>query len=310
MRSDWLAQYLVRHAEPLNHAYRLARQGDPVRFAATVSQFIRESLDPLLARLDHWAPEHKSALAETAYHSGLTMARHGWLTGDHRAVTDLLFLQVLPDWLSPHPEAAPRMMIQLLNALTHLPETSQRARLLAHWQSYLPKPDVTPDTLLVLGWMSGLPQFREAALEALRRHAALSTALAIGDPELFRHPWWQGPERGWYTRHVELGASVWLGGDFTSRPRLVVSAGHTLVQAGADCWRLHADAFGQVLLPCARPQVTSQPLPDGVEVPDHLRLNWRDVDQPRQCLERPHDWVVSFHTRYAVLVIPKVGDSR
>ncbi len=306
MQSDWLAHYLVRQAGPLNQAYRLARQGDPVRFAQLFRRFVLESLDPLLAGLDHWQPEHKAALAEAAYQSGLTMAQHGWLASEHQAVTDTLFQQLLPDWLSPYPEAAPRLLTQLLNTLAHLPDAQQRAALLTHWQRCQPEPDITPDALVVLGWMSGLPQFREAALAAMHRRPELSTILAIGDPARYAHPWWQGPQRQWHTAAVRLGASVWLGGEFAGRPELRTANRHTFIQAGNDCWQLFIDAFGQTLLPHAQPP-ESDPAPGCTRLPAHLASHWREADRPHQCLEREHDWVVSFHTSYAVLVIPKKG---
>lgn len=306
MQSDWLAHYLVRQAEPLNQAYRLARQGDPVRFAQLFSCFVQESLDPLLAGLDHWQHEHKAALAEVAYHSGLTMARHGWLAPEHQAITDTLFRQLLPAWLSPYPEAAPRLLTQLFNTLAHLPNAHQRASLLTHWHHCQPKPDITPEALVVLGWMSGLPQFRDAALAAMHRRPELSTTLAIGDPTLYEHPWWQGLQGQWQTTAVRLGASTWLGGEFSCRPELRIGIGHTFIQAGNDCWQLFIDAFGQALLPHTQPS-ESEPVPDCTHPPGHLASHWREADRPRQCLERAFDWVVSFHTSYSVLVIPKMG---
>lgn len=308
MHSDWLAQYLVQQAEPLNHAYRLARQGDPARFANAFSQFVLEALDPLLTELDHWATEHKAALTETAYESGLIMARRGWLAPEHQAVTGLLFKQLLPEWLSPYPEDAPRLLTQLLNTLSHLPDVSQRSRLLSHLQTCLPTPDDTPDALLILSWMSGLPHFRDAALKTMNRRPGLAERVVEGDPAWFQNPWWQGPRLQWQTRPVEVGKSIWLGGEFTSRPRLLVTPEHTLIEAGTDCWQLHIDAFGQTLLPHARTHPPSQPVAECTQIPAGLASSWRDSEQPRQCLERPYDWVVNFHTCYAVLVIPKAGD--
>lgn len=308
MRSDWFAHYLILQAEPLNLAYRLARQGDPARFAEAFSGFVREGLDPLLARLDHWPAEYKLALAETAYHSGLTMVRHGWLAPEHQAVTIHLFQQYLPDWLSPYPEDAPRLLTLLLNALSHLPGVYPRSRFLDIWHACLPTPEATADTLLLLSWMSGLPQFRDAALAAMHRCPDLVATLGLGDPALFDHPWWLGPQRQWHSCPVELGGSVWLGGEFTNRPQLLTAAGHTLVQAGGDGWQLHADAFGQLLRPHRHDHPVGVAVPECAQAPARLTEYWREFDQPRQCLERRHDWVVSFHNRYAVMVIPKVGD--
>ena len=54
MRSEWLAQYLVQQADTLNHAYRLARQGDQGEFARSFSGFLLEALGPLMLALDPW----------------------------------------------------------------------------------------------------------------------------------------------------------------------------------------------------------------------------------------------------------------
>ena len=77
MRSDWLAQYLVQQADALNHAYRLARQGDQAEFARSFSGFVLDALDPLLLALEPWPATNKAALAETAYQAGLTLVRRG-----------------------------------------------------------------------------------------------------------------------------------------------------------------------------------------------------------------------------------------
>lgn len=307
MRSEWLAQYLTCQAEPLNQAYRLARQGDPVRFADAFSGFIRELLDPMLVGLDHWPGESKAALTEAAYHSGLAMARHGWFAPEHKVVSAPLFQQILPAWLLPYPDDAPRLLIHLLNALSHLPSIPQRSQLLVNFQACLPSPDVVADTLVLLCWMSGLAQYREAALVAMNRCSDLLTTLGLGDPKQFENPWWQGAQKQWRNSPVELGASVWLGGEFTNRPQLATAAGQLLIQAGDDVWQLYADAFGQLLHPHhqAYPKIVA--VPACAQVPFGLASHWREFDQPRQCLERPHDWVFSFHNRYAVLVIPKVG---
>ncbi|MFP3977384.1 hypothetical protein [Marinobacter sp. KMM 10035] len=310
MHSGWLAHYLVRRAEPLNQAYRLARQGDPVQFANTFSCFIRDALDPLMSELDCWSSEHKAALTETAYHCGLAMVRHGWLTSEHQAVSIPLFRELLPAWLAPYPEDAPGMLTRLLNALSHLSGSNQRAHLLAYWKTCLPTPEAAPDTLLVLGWMSGLPQFREAALEGMRRRPELTVVLGLGDPTLFQNPWWQGSQGQWYTSPVVLGASVWLGGEFSSRPQLLTDSGHTFIKAGSDCWQLHVDAFGQALLPQRQDNLEGVPALEYRAAQHRLAPNWREFDEPCQCLERPYDWVVSFHNRYAVMVIPKAGDLR
>lgn len=308
MHSNWLAQFLVQQSEPLNQAFRLSQQGDPTQFANIFSGFVKDALDPLLVALDHWSPEHKIALTETAYHSGLTMARHGWLTPEHQAVSGALFRQLLPEWLSPYPDEAPRLLVQLLNGLSHIPTIKQRGQLLVHWRTCLPTPDATPDTLLVLCWISGLPQFREAALVAIQRNPELTETLALGDPKCFDHPWWQGPQLQWRHCPVELGASIWLSGEFTHRPLLVSTPTHTLIQVRKDYWQLHADAFGQRLLPHRQGHSRSLPVPECTQTPVHLAKWWREFDQPRQCLQRQYDWVISFHNRYAVLVIPKAGN--
>ncbi len=307
MRSDWLAQYLVNHADALNHTYRLARQGDPTQFANTFSHFIYAALDPLLAALNHWTVEYKVALTESAYACGLAMVRHGWWTPDYQDISVRLFNEVLPSWLSLYPEQAPHLMTQVLNALTHLPRPEQRAQHLSYWQKCLPSPEVTPDALLIVSWLSGLPQFRSAALEAMQRQPELLKTLAIGDSDGFKHPWWRGPQQSWQTRPVALGSSMWMGGMFSCRPRLLVTPEYTFVQSGNEFWQLYIDTFGQLLMPRSSDNIPSDLRPAGTRIPAHLSVHWRPSDEPCQCLERPHDWVVCFHNRYAVMVIPKDG---
>ena len=111
MRSDWLAQYLVQQADTLNHAYRLARQGDQAEFARSFSGFVLDALDPLLLALEPWPAANKAALAETAYQVGLTLVRRGWLAAEQRALTVELFTTVLPRWLAPYPADAPRLLL-------------------------------------------------------------------------------------------------------------------------------------------------------------------------------------------------------
>ena len=308
MKSEWLAHYLTRQADSLNQAYRLARQGDPVQFASAFGRFVQHNLDSLLTSLDQWSPSNKAALCETAYQCGLTLTRHGWLRAEHQPVTDRLFQQLLPTWLAPYPDAAPRLLTQLLNALSHLPDAGQRTGLLDHWQRCLPAPDATPDALLMFSWMAGLPQYRDAALHALHRHPDWLKTLALGDPEAFEHPWWQGSTLGWHSAQVHLGASHWLGGDFTARPRLLIAPGQTLVQAGQECWHLYIDAFGQTLLPTASHHPMLLPVPECKRLPTVLAHLSQGIETPRQCLERRHDWVVSFHDSYALRVIPKTGE--
>ena len=310
MQSTWLAQYLVKQADALNQTYRLARQGDSVQFASSFSAFILEALDPLLANLEHWAPARKAALTDTAYQSGLVLLRSGWLVGDQRDLANHLFAQLLPEWLAPYPEQGPRLLLQLLNTLSHLPSVNQRTRLLEQWQRCLPNPEATPDSLLVLGWMAGLPQYRLAALAALERQPDLAKVLDLGATQLFAHPWWQGPQAGWQSEPIVLGASTWLGGEFSDLPQLLTTSEHTLIRAGGDCWQLHADAFGHVLLAHRSGQAQLVPELGSARLPTNLANRLRDFDQPRQCLEQPHEWVISFRNRYAVMVIPKTGDSR
>ncbi|WP_028670773.1 hypothetical protein [Saccharospirillum impatiens] len=308
MQSDWLAQYLTQQSGPLNQAYRLARQGDPAHFANAFGHFVQQDLDPLLAALGHWADACKTALCETAYQSGLTMARHGWLTPGHQPITDRMFQQVLPTWLAPYPDAAPRLLTQFLNTLSHLPDAGQQTRLLDYWERCWPTPDKTPDALVIFSWMSGLPQYRQAAIAVLQHHPDWLEALGMGNAAAFEHPWWQGKTLQWHRDPAQLGASHWLGGDFPGRPRLLIAPGMTLVQAGQEYWHLHADAFGQVLLPTAYRHPLLLPVPDCKQLPAELSPLWQETEMPRQCLERRHDWVVSFHASYRLLVIPKIGD--
>ncbi len=307
MRSDWLAQYLVQQADTLNHAYRLARQGDQAEFARSFSGFVLDALDPLLLALEPWPAANKAALAETAYQVGLTLVRRGWLAAEQRALTVELFTTVLPRWLAPYPADAPRLLVQLLNTLSHLPSAAQRGSLLEQWQRCNPAPDATPDHLLILGWMAGLPEFRSAAVTALGRQTALAEHLHLGEPEQLAHPWWQGTTAGWRTAPLEFGASTWLGGEFAALPVLLVAADQTLIQAGDDCWQLHADAWGHKLLAHTPEHADPVSIQDLQQLPPGLNDNWRSFDLARQCLERRYDWVVSFHNSFRIMIIPKVG---
>lgn len=307
MRSEWLAQYLVQQADTLNHAYRLARQGDQGEFARSFSGFLLDALDPLMLALDPWPAANKAALAETSYQAGLTLARRGWLAAEHRALTVELFTRVLPTWLAPYPADAPKLLVQLLNTLSHLPSAAQRSKLLERWQRCNPAPDAAPDHLLVLGWMADLPEFRSAAVAALGRQPTLAKHLQLGEAAQLAHPWWQGATAGWRTAPLELGASTWLGGEFSALPVLLTSAEQTLIQAGDDCWQLHADAWGHKLLAHRPERAAPVPVQDLQQLPPGLSEHWRSIDLARQCLERPYDWVVSFHNSFRIMIIPKSG---
>lgn len=308
MRSEWLAQYLLKQADTLNQSYRLARQGDQAEFARCFSGFLLDALDPLMAALDHWPSVNKAGLTEVTYQAGLTLVQRGWLATQQRDLTLALFTRVLPQWLAPYPADAPRLLVQLLNTLSHLPTAAQRSNLLSQWQCCRPTPDTAPDYLLILGWMAGLPEFRTAAVAALSRQPALVAQLQLGAPEHFAHPWWRGPERGWQAEPVVLGAATWLGGEFSELPVLLMAGGHTLIQAGDDCWQLHVDTWGHKLLPHSPEQATPVPTQDLLQLPAALGTPWRSYDQVRQCLERRHEWVVSFHNSYRLMIIPKTGD--
>jgi hypothetical protein len=127
---------------------------------------------------------------------------------------------------------------------------------------------VLRDLAAVVAWRSGLPQYRDGAIErwqalpvALR---ALSLGLAAGQPlaedtaDRLRNPWWNpaaGSEEPPAVPFLaaRCGGFRGFGGPFRQPPRAIVLDDRLLASDGEGHWEIHADCFGAALLPVPEP---------------------------------------------------------
>ena len=253
MSSSWLATQLRARADDYNRQFRIARHQTATLSAEDMAAYVQQCLVPLFDGLTQaaqpWSNAELEALLDDCYLHGLGLCRSRWLTATTWPLLIQLYARLLPQWLAPYPDQAGSLVTRLLNTLLKLPGTHAWTPFLARWQMVMPKPDQVDDYLLILAWLSGLAEYRYAALQRYQSNPSGFEPLLPSHPERIAERWWNTQQDHWVKTPLRIGGSVILGGDFTCQPQLFSDDRLPIICSGELAWHVYADAYGLRLLP-------------------------------------------------------------
>jgi hypothetical protein len=286
------AQALLAQRDRRNSQFAAARHRYPHLEAAAFSEFLRDTLAPIVNAVAVVAPAETASVTDVLYELSLDLLGQE-LLGPAAADPALT-----PGWrqllasLAGHVAAAPRMAVAALtNAMLNLAQTPGARPV--EWACDLTAlAPVCPDvpTLLaagqVLAWRAGLAHFRQGALAVCRTLPPIVAAAALGLPpdaaspadptvviERLSRDCWLEPraaltgDRPSALRLVRrAGAFRGFGGLFQAPPT-VSFAGQFVVRAAERAWVLTADRFGATFHP-----IDPASLPPSPGPPSHFRV--------------------------------------
>lgn len=301
-----LARALGSRRDEYNQRFVQARRQRAELDATELLQFLRAGADPLVRGVDGqpgWDADRLDRLVSHAFDAALELGGQR-LLGVHaaRPLLERAWQGVLPAALARWPQwPAADAIAALCNALFHLvqAEGARPADWLAKQQRVLPH-CADPQTWLRAGqvgaWLSGLAQYRDAALDLLRDLPPTIAGQLLGltpdrsvEAALLRlreDPWFN-PVLPTPTASLRVTATVGafrgFGGLFPQPPLLSAQGEHLYVRSGEHCWQLLADAFGQHL---ARvPPSSFEAGGRGQPLPPDLKLKGERIEQAGQVLD-------------------------
>lgn len=275
------ARILEENRQTWNAHFAMAKREHKRLDGPAVLEFLRETLAPIVDAVDAVAPERAATVAERLYVLSLPLLARDLIGPAARrpALNDgFSLLPALAHRLVEAPDRLPRAII---NALHHLDQGARPA----DWVLRIVELDRVArslDELLeagkVLGWVCGLAQFRESALDvaATLRPALLGAVLGVtladetardGLVARLRADPWLNPARdtGRQLRVVaQAGGFRGFGGAFLRPPRVALVDGTLLLTDGESTLSLYADAFGTMLLRTLTPFPSAQPASPGL----------------------------------------------
>ena len=258
MLSPALTSVLSSERDYFNVRFELYKHRYPKLEGEVFKGFVLETLVPFADEAARVVPERLPSIVHATYDVGLSLVGQG-LAGPGARVTsiELGLRRLAPRWVRFIAEEPERVLSALCNALHHLGLT--RGARLERWVEDMERlaPAVASvEELLRLGqvaaWCAGLSHYRSGALtlcdqlpEAINRallRVPTTTSWADARVALAANPWHdpagEAPQLRW------VGGFRGLDGLFVEPPRVAASGEQILVESGAECWLLVADAFG------------------------------------------------------------------
>ncbi len=313
--SPALAQALADRRKTFNGRIAAARSRNPAFETDAFSQFLADTLDPLLAAVLAVRPDGGAAFVDAAFDMGIALVQSGWAGGQPRA--DLvrgLWRDVAPNLatiVATHPR-------ETLGALTNatIKLSQEKAVRLQGWMQTMRAHGGKASSAAelramatVAAWRAGAAHLREAVL-AIQMTPTLA-CLAVGADKTAdwatlvagytAHRWWT-PDGSAPPDGHRLGDFTGFGGRFGAPPRLGVLGDTFMLSSGEVHFVLDADAYGATLRPASREDgdaaVPAQPA--SLVHGDRLRADDRTVP-----CDWPQDGLYLAQTRDSIAVVSR-----
>lgn len=323
--------WLRRERSGLNAAFEAARVRYPALSADAALDWLRADVAPAVAAVAAIEPAAAARVGQTLYELGLVLLGQQLLGPQARspliAAALTLLVREAPALLAREPA---RLSGACANAAHHLGQhrgvrPTQWLEGLRRALPHCREVDTALDAGLVAAWLSGLPQYRDSALErAARLPDAVLAALLGTAPEpalqtrLAADPWFQPgpPPLPLAAIRARVGDFRGLGGEFIVPP-VVVGDGES-VHAVSAGWsgQLLADAWGAQLigtLPIGWP-APALALPPGYRLsgalltaPDGSRLELARYGPPTGIAWTRQLLALSFRDSHRIHVLARYG---
>jgi len=259
--SEPFARLLRASRDDLNARFAEARQRLPQLAGDAFSDFLVNSVDPLLRAVDAATPDRVDAVALAAYDIALELV--GQRLAGSRARDNAIgatWARVLPASARLVAAEPSRVLASLSNAAHQVAGTPGAKP--GTWlddMRRLAASCATVDELLRVGqvaaWRAGLAHFRRGAIAAaasLPEPLALDAVRALPDARwsdveagLLASEWFDpAKSRGAAPDVKTVGAFRGFGGVFAEPPRVTFAGDHLHVLSGDECWLLTADLYG------------------------------------------------------------------
>jgi hypothetical protein len=339
MVCEAFASVLRAARQDLNGRFVTARHAFPTLDGEAFAEFLKNTVDPLVAAVDVVRPECTAPVTFAAYDAALELLGQN-LAGPkarNRHINEG-WRQLLPA-AAPHVAAAPARVISALsNALHHL-ETTPGARpewWIAAMGAFAPAcgdPNIFLRLGQVFAWRAGLAHFREGALDVARTLEPSLGLSAVGAAHGHGHGWPDVVDRlardPWFDPTASpgdsqdgaiglrllgtVGAFRGYGGLFSDPPSVLATDGRILVSSGGECWALFADAFGATFHRAGIDEFTTawgrkDPLP-GIRISGHTitrgnsSLDLESLGSISSAAATPHTLAVTSPITHGVTLI-------
>lgn len=262
MISSAFTTFLQTERKQCNQLFLQRQHQDSQLDGESFLQFLREQVDPVVARLEDL--EYSTAsFAMAAYQHGLDLAGKRWLgQSPFYPFIAELWKKLIPK-MARLLQTDPYYDLSLLgNLLFRLKAHDEKA--CANWLSLISQSAAFCHSSeefrlagLIHAWQSGLAAYRSAALDALQKipDGLFTVITGEGEREEFLQTisssrWidfsLKRPEK--YSIQRRLGNSILLDGSFSELPKLHLVDDQIYVTAGNQSWLVFADIFGQMLV--------------------------------------------------------------
>jgi hypothetical protein len=298
--SPEFATLLEAKRESFNRRFEHRRRGGaPLDGAAFLSHLL-EVVQPVVSAVASTFPERSAAVLDALYDASLDLFAEGLLgPGAKLPALREVWTELLPAGVPLLARDPVALTGCLCNAMYQVASQTgtQPTVWLERMKAALPKCQSSAEVVdagVVAAWRAGMPQYREAALEAAERLKASIATEALGFPvshipalkrDRWFHPDTHGltpavPEAVALRRVGTVGGFTGFGGPF-SRPPQVQTVGDVLFALAEErCWRIVADAFGVWFQRVPRNTAKPEGLPRGVAVKDGT-IRWGKASLPR-----------------------------
>lgn len=261
------AQALAADRDRFNARFAQARRTWPRLDAASFLNFLRRRIDPVVAAIAEHNAAHAPQAVEAFYEMSLELIGKGLAGPNARDVEfEPLWAELMTRTAAALAWSPRELIAPLTNALYNLTQTpgcraAEWCRLVGSVAANSADVGQIRAAGQVAGWLCGMAQYRDSALELARTMPAnLAAALLLAPgsstellpsvlERLSADPWFR-PDRDRSREELRIVAEVggFRGfGGVLLRPPLVASEGDSLyVSDGTSCWLLLADAFGAV----------------------------------------------------------------
>jgi hypothetical protein len=267
--SPVLAKILRAGRPQFNARVAEAKHRYPVFNAEDFTDFLINSVDPLVQAVGKATPDYCSSVVVAAYDIALNLVGRD-LAGPHihNQRMNRLWQDIFPALALRIADNPQLVLGALSNALVNI-ETLSGARpdqWLMTMQKFAPQAESCQDLLnigVLAAWCCGAAHFRRAALRAATTlpEALVLDALDVDKKislgvllqNLEDNPWWllQLQTADEQPIQKEVGAFSGFGGYFSMPPQVRVNGDGFVVQSGDRCNILIADAYGAVFLPAS-----------------------------------------------------------
>jgi hypothetical protein len=332
MLSQPLTNALESGREDFNQRFVLVRRVFPQLNGEYFSNFIATYFDPLICAVSSENPAAVAKVVSVAYDAALDLVGQNLVGQSARSSWLNRLWEQMPQfssWIATAPSLVLPALCNGLHNIVAAPGSRPQQWLDSMGQVAALCECV--DQFLCCGqicaWRAGLPEYRSAALDLLKKlpENLVRVLLCVAEEfnvadvlsRLMDDPWYDPGGRNdapaWRIA-ASVGAFSGFEGHFIAPPQVIVRKGQFMVYSNGQCWQLQADLFGTTFIRMQGDDVTfinaAKKFPQGVAVDGELlrrrgeSINLAGLGDITSAAVNKHTLAVTSRLSHAVQLIP------